>query len=110
MKDGSITDNPWTTGLTPAHTLANFPSDVEAIAVIIAVVDPASRSLLSDQNMIDLIANMSDYRTQQGRGPVKTGDMEAQWNTVVTTNSAVVPQAANQAIRIYSRYFDLKTL
>jgi prepilin-type N-terminal cleavage/methylation domain-containing protein len=110
MKDGSITDNPWKTGLTPAHTLANFPSDVEAIVVAIAVIDPASRSLLSNQNIIDLVANMNDFRTQNGNGPVKTGVIEAQWNSVVTTNSAVVPQAANQAIRIYSRYFDLKTL
>jgi prepilin-type N-terminal cleavage/methylation domain-containing protein len=110
MKDGSITDNPWKTGLTPPHTLANFPSDVEAIAVVIAVIDPASRSLLSDQNIIDLASNMNDYRTQNGKGPVKTGVIEAQWNSVVTTNGAVVPQAANQAIRIYSRYFDLKTL
>ena len=110
MKDGSITDNPWKTGLTPAHTLANFPTDVEAIAVTIAVIDPASRSLLSNQNIIDLVANMNDFRTQNGNGPVRTGVIEAQWNSVVTTNAAVVPQAANQAIRIYSRYFDLKTL
>jgi len=110
MKDGSITDNPWKTGLTPPHTLANFPSDVEAITVAIAVIDPASRSLLSNQNIIDLVANMNDFRTQQGRGPIRTGVIEAQWNSVVTTNAAVVPQAADQAIRIYSRYFDLKTL
>ena len=76
----------------------------------IAVIDPASRSLLSNQNIIDLVANMIDFKTQNGNGPVKTGVIEAQWNSVVTTNSAVVPQAADQAIRIYSRYFDLKTL
>ncbi len=110
MKDGSITDNPWKTGLTPPHTLADFPTDVEAFAVTIAVIDSASRSLLSNQNIIDLVSNMNDFRTQNGNGPVRTGVIEAQWNSVVTTNAAVVPQAANQAIRIYSRYFDLKTL
>jgi len=110
MKDGSITDNPWKTGLTPPHTLADFPADVEAFAVTIAVIDSASRSLLSNQNIIDLVSNMNDFRPQNGNGPVRTGVIEAQWNSVVTTKAAVVPQAANQAIRIYSRYFDLKTL
>jgi hypothetical protein len=112
LQTGALTDNPWTTGLTPEHTLANFPTDVEAIVVTIAVIDPASRSLLTDQNFLDLIDAMNDFQTQNGNGPVKTGVIEAQWNTVV--NDAVsngwVPPAAASAIRIYNRYFDLKTL
>jgi hypothetical protein len=115
-KNGNLSDNPWRTDSTivPAHTLADFLKDVEAIVVTIAVIDPASRSLLPDldQNMIDLIDAMEDFQTQQGRGPVRTGQIEAQWNSVVAdaVSNGWIPPAAASAIRIYSRYFELKTL
>jgi hypothetical protein len=114
MKTGDLTDNPWNTDTTlaPLHTEANFPQDVEAIAVTIAVIDPASRSLLSTQNLIDLTDAMNDFQTQRGKGPVKTGVIEAQWNSVVTdaATNGWIPPAAAKAIRIYNRYFDLRTL
>jgi hypothetical protein len=98
--------------ITPPHTLADFPADVEAIAVSIAVIDPASRSFLSNQNILDLASDMTDFTDQRGRGPVRTGVIEAQWNTMVTdaVSDGSIPSAAASAIRIYSRYFDLKTL
>ena len=94
--------------------MADFFTDVEAIAVSIAVIDPASRSLLPNpnQNLFDLASDMTDYRDQRGRGPVRTGVIEDQWNTVVrdyVSNGSIPPEAA-RAIRIYSRYFDLRTL
>jgi hypothetical protein len=114
LKNGKLTGNPWNddVALTPPHTLADFPTDVEAIAVAIAVIDPASRSLLSDQNLFDLASDMTDFTDQRGRGPVRTSMIEAQWSTVVTdaVSSGSIPPAAASAIRIYSRYFDLKTL
>jgi prepilin-type N-terminal cleavage/methylation domain-containing protein len=120
LKNGALSDNPWynstntsdSAKLNPPHTIANFLTDVEAIAVTIAVIDPASRSLLTTQNMIDLTDAMNDFQTENGKGPVKTGVIEAQWNGVVTdaVTNGWIPPAAAAAIRIYNRYFDLKTL
>jgi hypothetical protein len=125
LKNGKLSGNPWNDDptITPPHTMANFLSDVEAIAVSIAVIDPASRSLLSSQNLFDLASDMTDFRDQRGRGPVRTGVIEAQWNCVITNGRdpsctnydpdpavTAMPQAAVSAIRIYSRYFDLRTL
>jgi type II secretory pathway component PulJ len=114
LKNGKLSGNPWNDDLsiTPAHTLADFPRDVEAIAVSIAVIDSASRSLLTNQNLYDLASDMTDFRDQRGRGPVHTGVIEDQWNTVVldAVSSGSIPRAAASAIRVYSRYFDLKTL
>jgi type II secretory pathway component PulJ len=122
LKNGKLSDNPWYNStntsdpakLNPPHTLTNFLTDVEAIVVTVAVIDPASRSLLPDldQNMNDLIDAMEDFQTQNGRAPVRTGVIEEQWNSVVTdavSNGWIPPEAA-KAIRIYSRYFELKTL
>jgi prepilin-type N-terminal cleavage/methylation domain-containing protein len=120
LKNGALSDNPWynstntsdPTKLNPPHTIANLFTDVEAIAVTIAVIDPASRSLLTTQNMIDLTDAMNDFQTQRGNGPVRTGVIEAQWNGVVTNavTNGWIPPAAAAGIRIYNRYLDLKTL
>jgi hypothetical protein len=114
LKTGKLAGTPWNDDptLVPPHTIANFFTDVEAIAVVIAVVDPASRSLLSNQNLTDIASDMTDWRDQRGRGPVRTGVIEANWQQVVIddVSAGLIPPAAVQAIRIYSRYFDLKTL
>jgi hypothetical protein len=43
---------------------------------------------------------------------VRTGVIEDQWNTVVRdyVSNGSIPAEAAKAIRIYSRYFDLRTL
>lgn len=114
LKNGQVTDNPWNTDstLTPPHTSVNGLADIQAIAVAIAVIDPQSRSLLSNQNLIDLVSNMIDFKDAPGKsgnsnGQHKAGDLEYQWGQVVTGNTALVPPAANQAIRIYGRFFNL---
>src|SRR5437870_8608168 len=112
LKNGQVTDNPWDTDttLTPPHTAINGLKDVQAIGIAIAVIDPQNRSLLSLQNLIDLEANMIDFRnapSKNGNPNKKTGDVEYQWGQVVTGNTASVPPAACQAIRIYSRFFNL---
>ena len=112
LKNGQVTDNPWDTDatLTPLHTSINGLKDVQAIAVAIAIVDPQNRSLLSLQNLIDLEANLIDFRnapSKNGNPNKKTGDLEYQWGQAVNGNTASVPPAANQAIRIYSRFFNL---
>jgi hypothetical protein len=113
LKSGALTDTPWDTAA--GHTSINGLKDLEAIAVTIAEIDPQSRSLLTDQNLLDLEQAMNDFKTQKGNGPVKTGVIETQWNQVITDPvtypvTATMPRAALSAIRIYNRYFDLKTL
>jgi prepilin-type N-terminal cleavage/methylation domain-containing protein len=140
LKDGTISDVPqvknngvsqWDFTKTVSANLNAF-SDVEAIAVVIAVIDPASRSLLSDPStpgdpyhrLFDLMSDMADFKNANGIGvgAQRIGDVENEWNTAVqhaastgTTysnaggNGPFFPPAAASAIRIYNRYFDLKT-
>src|SRR5437016_8076918 len=125
LKNGTVTDVPWDTTARPTQTSLTNPvsiglTDVEAIAVAIAVIDPASRSLISDSSLFDLASDMADFKNAKGNGnPAKNiGDMEDQWNTAVlsavssgkTSTNSLVPRAAASAIRIYGRYFNLKTL
>jgi prepilin-type N-terminal cleavage/methylation domain-containing protein len=113
LKSGDLSDTPWDTDA--GHTTINGLTDLEAIAVTIAVIDPASRSLFTDTNLLDLQVYMEDFKTQKGNGPVKIGQVENQWNEVITNpatypKTANMPRAALSGIRIYNRYFDLKTL
>jgi prepilin-type N-terminal cleavage/methylation domain-containing protein len=121
LKSGALTDTPWDTDA--GHTSINGLTDVEAIGVTIAVIDPQSRSLLSngdptEQNLLNLQDQMNDFRTAPGRGggsAKKFGDVAYQWNQVITDPvtypiTAAMPRAALSAIRIYSRYFDLRKL
>lgn len=112
LKKGVPTDTPWDTDptLVPLHTSVNGLSDVQAIQVAIAVIDPKSRSLLSAQNLIDLEFNLVDFRdasNKPGNSAKKLGDIEYQWGIAINGNTASVPVAANQAIRVYSRVFNL---
>src|SRR5438105_12280777 len=125
LKNGSVTDVPWdTTARSAQQTLATSASigliDGQAIAVAIAVIDPASRSLISDPSLFEIADDMDDFKTAPGRGnggAKKIGDMEVQWNTAVqsivssghTSDGHSVPLAAASAIRIYNRHFDLRT-
>jgi prepilin-type N-terminal cleavage/methylation domain-containing protein len=141
LKDGTISDVPqikvngvsqWNFTQTVTANLNAF-SDVEAIAVVIAVIDPASRSLLYDRStptdpyhrIFDLMSDMADFKNANGIGvgAQKVGDVENEWNTAVqhaastaTTysnaggNGPFFPPAAASAIRIYNRYFDVRTL
>src|SRR5205823_10199382 len=73
LKNGRVTDVPWNTDSPPGHTsLAGIGlSDVEAIVVAIAVIDPAGRALIdaaSPTSLLDLAADMDDFATAPGRG------------------------------------------
>jgi Tfp pilus assembly protein PilV len=114
LKSGKLNDSPWD-NIDAGHTSINGLKDVEAIAVTIAIIDSQSRSLLTDQNILDLQDQMNDFQKQNGRGPVRTGVIEAQWYQVITDPvtypiTATMPKAALSAIRIYNRYFDLRPL
>jgi prepilin-type N-terminal cleavage/methylation domain-containing protein len=132
MKDGSISDVPripkisWDFSRTISANLNAF-SDVESIAVVIAVIDPASRSLLYDpstpgdpyKRLFNLMSDMADFKNANGLGlgAQKIGDVENNWNLAVqnaastgaTSDGSAFPPAAASAVRIYNRYFDLRT-
>jgi prepilin-type N-terminal cleavage/methylation domain-containing protein len=120
LKTGIATDTPWNqrSDLGPVYGTFNGLADVEAIGVTIAVIDPQSRALLTENNILDLQSLMQDFRTAPGRGignKKNVIDLEAQWNQVLTDpatypQTATMPRAALSAIRIYSRSFELKTL
>jgi len=128
LKNGRVTDWPWDRFDFPDQLTISNPqqiglTQVEAIAVSIAVIDPAGRALInavSPDRILDLAADMADFKSARGRGvgAQKIGDLEYQWKTVVesvaqtgqTPSGLPVPAEAAKAIRIYNRYFDLKSL
>ncbi len=128
LKDGWVTDWPWDRRdpqFEDQQTITNPINiglmQVEAIAVTIAVIDPAGRALISPDSLLDLGADMADFKSTHGRGnPAhKIGEMEAQWESAIesvistgltNTSSLPVPPEAAKAIRVYNRTFDLKTL
>jgi hypothetical protein len=127
LKDGSITDAPRITGAVnwsptdpiPLSAKLNAFSDVEAIAVAIAVIDPASRSLVFPDALFNLMSDMADFKNANGNGvgAKKIGDVENNWNLAVqsaastgtTSDGLAFPPAAASGIRIYNRYFDVRT-
>jgi len=129
LKNGFLTDWPWDRrdDTTNRFTISDPPSiglsQVESIGVAIAVIDPAGRALLdavSPDQIVNLAGDFPDFKSAHGLGnQSKTiGDLENQWKTIVESTAQtgrspsglVVPPEAAKTIRIYSRYFDLKTL
>jgi type II secretory pathway component PulJ len=132
LKNGRVTDWPWDRWDFPDQVSISSPqqigvSHVEAIAVAIAVIDPAGRALIQAASsnagygdILDLAADMADFKNANGRGVggQKIGDLEYQWKTVMestaqtghTPSNKLIPPEAAKMIRIYNRYFDLKTL
>ena len=129
LKNGYLTDWPWDRrdDTTNRYTISDPPSiglsQVESIGVAIAVIDPAGRALLdavSPDQIVNLAGDFPDFKSAHGQGnQSKTiGDLENQWKTIVESTAQtglspsglVVPPEAAKTIRIYSRYFDLKTL
>ena len=127
LKNGSATDVPWDRFARPAQTTLTNPvsiglTDVEAIGVVIAVIDPAGQALISPSTLLDVASDLADFATARGRGVGNqtkyVGALEGDWEAAVdriastgltSSNSSVPPEAA-KAIRIYSRTLDLKTL
>jgi len=129
LKSGILTDVPWDQAATPAHTWLNGWTDVQAIGVAIAVVDPGARALIPSTTLLDIASDLDDFKTAPGRGiggQKKVGDIEHRWNTVLfgdpadlantpgilnrgtTTAGSRVPREVMKSIRIYVRYFDLR--
>jgi hypothetical protein len=112
-----LSDTPWDKRIT-GHTAVNGFQDVSAIGVTIAVIDPQSRLLVSDDNqhLGKLITQMSDFlpNMHSGGTPTQPGDLDAQWQLMVNAASGPspspsppVPRAAASAMHIYSRLFPI---
>ena len=124
MKDGTVTDVPsysWDNTKTISANLNAF-ADIEAIAVAIAVLDPGSLSIVSQAQLLNLISDLPDFQSAHGGGygnPTKTvSSLESIWKSAVesivstgqTSDGSAFPKAVASGVRIYSRFFDLKTL
>ncbi len=132
LKNGRVTDWPWDRWDMPNQQTITNPiniglSQVESIAVSIAVIDTAARSLIQAASsnagygdILDVAAELPDFKNGCGRGvgARKIGELEDQWKGVVesiaqtghTPAGVLIPPEAAKMIRIYNRYFDLKSL
>jgi hypothetical protein len=132
LKNGRVTDWPWDrfdypTQLTIYNPLLLGLSQIRAIAVSIAVIDPASRALIQQADaanpttygdILDLGAELPDFKNSCGRGNGQRaiGSLELQWKGIIdsvaqtgqTPQGKKIPPEAAKGIRVYNRYFDLK--
>jgi hypothetical protein len=76
--------------------------DVAAIAVAIAVIEPKSKVLLSNDQIAALAGTLTDFTT--GSAP---GQLLAQWQAALDANALGLPRPAIAGIRLYERYFYL---
>jgi hypothetical protein len=84
---------PWTSLSTVATR------DAAAIVVAIAVIDPASKVLLSNSQIATLVESLPDYVS--GSMP---GELLAQWQSALDSIRNM-PRPAISGIRLYERYF-----
>ena len=129
LKSGILTDVPWDEAATPAHTWLNGWTDVQAIGVAIAVIDPGARALIPSSTLLDIASDLDDFKSAPGHGfggQKKVGDIEYRWNTVLlgdpadlantpgilnrgtTTAGSIVPREVVKSIHVYVRYYDLR--
>jgi hypothetical protein len=131
LKNGRVTDWPWDRFDYPTQMTIYSPailglSQVRAIAVSIAVIDPESRALIQQAHaansaygdILDVAAELPDFKNSCGRGNSQRsiGSLEADWKTAIETiaqtgqtdTGKLIPREAARGIRVYNRYFDLK--
>jgi hypothetical protein len=101
-----LSATPWYTNV-PApftnHTSVNGLQDVAAITVVIAVIDPKSREMVTNAELVTLAGQMNDFASS-----MKPGDLEAQWQTAINAAAGVsIPKIASSSIRVYRRDFYL---
>jgi competence protein ComGC len=131
LKNGRVTDWPWDRWDYPDQQTIYYPaqlglSQIEAIAVAIAVIDPAGRALIQAASsnagygdILDLAAELPDFKNHCGRGNGQrtVGSIEYQWKGEIESvaqtgqpldGGKLFPREAAKGIRVYTRYFDLK--
>ena len=76
--------------------------DVAAIVVAIAVIEPKSKVLLSNDQVAALAATLPDFTIDSTPGQLLT-----QWQAALDANTLGLPRPAISGIRLYERYFYL---
>jgi prepilin-type N-terminal cleavage/methylation domain-containing protein len=94
-----LSATPWDTRM--GHTAVNGLCDVAAIGVAVAVVDPASRNLVTNAQLTTLAGQMNDFAVTISGTAAVPGQMETQWTSAITAST--LPHAATSAMRVYER-------
>lgn len=88
--------------------------DVAAVVVVIAVIDPKSKVLLTDAQVSTLAGSLIDWGTTSCPGcPTQTqwqtipGLLQARWRAAVDANAISLPRPVLSGIRLYERRFYL---
>ena len=102
-----LSATPYDTRIT-GHTSVNGLSDVAAIGVAIAVIDPASRNLVTNAQLTTLASKMDDFPTSSTppvpfSNPPLPGQMETQWTSAISDPTNGLPHIASSSIRVYGR-------
>jgi prepilin-type N-terminal cleavage/methylation domain-containing protein len=97
---------PWYTNvLAPFtnHSSVNGLQDVAAITVVIAVIDPKSRALVTNAQLVTLAGHMQDFSSS-----MKPGDLEDDWQSAISAAAGTsISLIAASSIRVYRRDFYL---
>ena len=95
---------PWDVRAPASHKAVDGLQDVAAVGVVIAVIDPKSRILVSDAQLSTLAGRLNDFDPTT---MTKTGQLEKQWEAAILTSN--LPRPAVAAIRVYGRCFYLNS-
>jgi len=115
-----LSDTPWDKRIT-GHMSANGLADVAAIGVVMAVINPKSRALVSNAQLANLAATLKDFPQTNSNGAFQAGTdtvngvtidltqpggLEYDWGLTINSTN-LIPRLAASSIRIYKRYFYL---
>jgi len=92
-----LTAGPW------SSTDTFSVKDVAAIVVAIAVIEPKSKVLLTNDQIAALAETLLDFTTGSAPGVLLT-----QWQNALDVNTSL-PRAAISGVRLYERYFYLSS-
>jgi len=88
--------------------------DVAAVVVVVAVIDPQSKVLLSDAQLAQVASQLIDWGDPscgtdctQTQWQTTPGLLRAQWQTTLN-GITTLPRPAISGIRVYERYFYLR--
>jgi prepilin-type N-terminal cleavage/methylation domain-containing protein len=91
LKGGNVAATPGAQGM----------QDVVSLTACMAVVDPKSRTLLTNSQLDTLASQMHDFAP-----PMQPGDLLKQWRTSLDQTTSM-PRSAVASVRLYQRTFSL---
>jgi hypothetical protein len=107
LKDGSVSDIPWTT-VNSTHTAVKGMQDVAAIVLDLAVIDPRSKVLLTDAQIATFSTPGNAHFLTDYTSGMTPGQLRTQWQN--TLNGITdLPRPAISGIRLYGRFIYLSS-